>query len=274
MNNQEVALLLESLRSPSATDAWVEFLESYAPFLYQIARACTADNGAATDCYVHICEELAHNRFKRLLKFNPKGRGSFTTWLRVVARNLCFDWHRSQSGRQRPFKSLQDLSPLELEIYNWRFARGASQNETLGYVAQAFPGVGPDEVSAAEERLQRSLTTHQRWILSTRNRAEVGTVVAEAGEDGQFDVLDMADPQLDQETLLILKEQEQHLQEILVTLPAEERLLVQLRFEHDLSLDEIAALCRLANGQLVHRRLTAVLKKVRSVMDKKNTGKL
>jgi len=112
--DRAIAPLLEGLRSSNASDAWVEFLQWYGPVLYQAARTHTSSQDVAAECYVYICEQLAHNRFKRLLKFNPKGRASFTTWLRVVVRNLCFDWQRSQSGRHRPFKSLAGLSPLEL----------------------------------------------------------------------------------------------------------------------------------------------------------------
>jgi RNA polymerase sigma factor (sigma-70 family) len=264
--DRAIALLLEGLHSPNASDAWVEFLESYGPVLYQTARAYTSSQDATTDCYVYICDELACNRFRRLLKFNPKGRASFTTWLRVVARNLCFDWHRSQSGRHRPFKSLQDLSPLELEIYNWRFARHASRHETLQQIDRMFPGIGLNELSAVEERLQNSLSTRQRWILSTRRQSEINTPVAVAGEEGELGVLDVPDPQLDQETQLVNQQQREQLQKSLTLLPADERLLLQLRFEHDLSLEELARLCGLGDGQRVHRKLTAVLTKLRSLL--------
>jgi RNA polymerase sigma factor (sigma-70 family) len=273
VGDRAIAVLLEGLHSSNACDAWVEFLESYGPALYQTAVAYTSNQDAAADCYVYICEQLAHKRFRRLLKFNPKGRASFTTWLRVVARNLCFDWHRSQSGRHRPFKSLQGLSALELEIYSWRFERAASQQETLEGIAPVFPGVGLDELSAIEERLQHSLSSRQRWVLSTRRRSEACTAVAVAGEEGELVVLDVADPQPNQETQLVTQQQQERLQRSLGSLPADERLLLQLRFEQELSLEEVARLCGLGNGQQAQRQLTAVVKKLRSVMGQKNAEK-
>ena len=266
MCDRAIALLLADLQLPGASNAWMEFLESYGPVLYQAARTYTSSHDAAADCYVYICEQLAHNRFKRLLKFNPKGRASFTTWLRVVVRNLCFDWHRSQSGRHRPFKSLQGLSPLELEIYLWRFARGASQHETLQQLTPHFPDVDLDELSAVEGRLQNSLSSRQHWILSTRRQSEIDTRVAVAGGDDDPRMLEVADSQPDQETLLVAQQQREQLQKNLASLPADERLLLQLRFEHGLSLDEVARLSGLGDGQRVHRKLTAVLKKLRSLM--------
>jgi RNA polymerase sigma factor (sigma-70 family) len=264
--DRAIACLLEDLQLPSACNAWMEFLESYGPVLYQAARTYTPSQDAAADCYVYICEQLAHNRFKRLLKFNPKGCASFTTWLRVVARNLCFDWHRSQSGRHRPFKSLEGLSALELEIYRWRFAHGASQHETLQQLAPQFPNVDLDELSAVEGRLQNSLSSRQRWILSTRRQSEIGTRVAVAGEEDEPCMPEVADSQPDQETLLVTQQQQEQLQKTLASLPADERLLLQLRFEHGLSLDEVARLSGLGDGQRVHRKLIAVLKKLRCLM--------
>lgn len=261
-----IATLLDGLRSSNASDAWVEFLQSYGPVLYQAARTYTSSQDSAADCYVHVCEQLAQNRFRRLLKFNPKGRASFTTWLRVVARNLCFDWHRTQSGRHRPFKSLEGLSPLELDIYRWRFAQGASQHETLQQLGPRFPGISLDELCAVEGRLHNSLTSRQRWILSTRRQSEISTPIAVAGEEGDLEVLDVRDQQPDAETQLINLQERKKLQSSLASLPAEERLLLQLRFEHDLSLDEVARLCDLGDGQRVHRKLSAVLTKLRSLM--------
>jgi len=49
-------------------------------------------------------------------------------------------------------------------------------------------------------------------------------------------------------------------------LPAEEALLLQLRFEQDLSLEEIARLSGLGDAQRVHRKLALVIKKVRCGM--------
>lgn len=266
MCDRAIAPLLEGLRSSNASDAWAEFLQWYGPVLYQAARTHTSSQDVAAECYVYICEQLAHNRFKRLLKFNPKGRASFTTWLRVVARNLCFDWQRSQSGRHRPFKSLAGLSPLELEIYRWRFAHGASQHETLQQLAPQFPNVDLEELSAVEGRLQNSLSSRQRWILSTRRQSEISTRVAVAGEEDEPCMPEVADSQPDQETLLVTQQQQEQLQNNLASLPADERLLLQLRFEHGLSLDEVARLSGFGDGQRVHRKLTAVLKKLRCLM--------
>jgi RNA polymerase sigma factor (sigma-70 family) len=267
VGDRGVAPLLKGLRSPdSCGDAWAEFLESYSPVLYQTARACTSDDDAAADCYLHICERLSRNGFRRLLKFKTEGSATFTTWLRVVARNLCFDWRRSQHGRPRPFKSVQHLSALELEIYNSRFVHGSSQQETLHRLESRFPGLELSGLSQIEERLQGSLTSRQQWLLRTRRQPEFGAPVAVADHEDEPGTLDVADPSPSQETQIVDKEQQVMLGKCLSSLPAQERLLLQLRFEQELSLDEIARLCGLQDAQRVHRTLTAIVKKLRHAM--------
>lgn len=272
MNSCELGLLLEALGSPdSSQEAWAQFLDSYSSVLYQSARNHTSNHDAAADCYLYICERLSSNGFRRLLKFRPEGKASLTTWLRVVSRNLCFDWHRSQSGRQRPFKSVQHLSPLELEIYNSRFVYGRSQQETLNRVESLFQGIAFAELSEIEERLQHALSSRQHWILSTRWRSE--SVEVPVGEDGESREGEIADPHPSQEKLLSDRQVHEQLEKRVAALPARERLIVQLRFEQELSLEEIARVCGLRDAQNVHRALTAILRKLREAMQQ-SSGKI
>ena len=265
MSHDGVSSLLEALGSPNSSGhAWAAFLESYTPILYQTARACTSDEDAAADCYLHICERLARDGFRRLRKFNPGGSASFTTWLRVVARNLCFDWHRRRSGRRRPFKLTQRLSPLELEVYNARIVEGSSHQETLHRVQSLFPGVGFSDVSEIEEGLQGSLSSRQQWILGSAHQAEV--TVAVAGHEDEPGTIDITDPTPNQEMQVVDLEQQVRLRKSLASLPARERLLLQLRFEQELTLEEIARLCGFKRPQGVHRILAAVLGKLRHAL--------
>ncbi len=266
MCDRDIAELLDALRSSNSRDAWAGFLESYSPVLYQTARACTPDEDAAADCYLHICEQLAHNRFRRLLKFKLEGRASFITWLRVVARNLCFDWHRSRSGRHRPFKSIQHLSQLELEIYDCRLNRGFSQEETLQQLESTFPGVSLSELAVIEGRLHSSLSSRQHWILSTRKQSALRKTIAVVGGEQREQTIDVVDPRPDQETLIVGRQQQAQLEKCVASLPTDERLILQLRFGDDLSLAEIAHLTGREDAQRVHRQIAAILKKLRVAM--------
>lgn len=265
MRDSGILPLFEALRSQSPRDGWVEFLNAYSPVLYQIARACTANEEDAADCYLHICEQLAKQNFRRLLKFDPEGRASFTTWLRVVGRNIGLDWRRKRWGRKRPFKMLQDLSPLELEVYHLRFLHRSSPEETLARLGPRFPAVSLAHLATIEENLQRSLSSRQNWILNSR-AFEASSPIALASEDEDMSAIDVADPRANQEEHILQEHQLLKLRKVTRALPKQEALLLQLRFEQELSLEEIAKLCGLGDAQHVHRRLAGILKKLRSAM--------
>jgi len=260
-----IAGLLKRLQSPDPLSAWQEFLHEYSPVCYHAARAHASSSDSAADCYVYVCEELARNNFRRLLKFKPDGSARFTTWLLVVARNLCFDWHRKRAGRPRPFKSLQSLSEFEFQVYVCRFERRLSPEQTLEHLRSAAPNVDLAHVEGAERRIECCLNPRQRWILSMR-QSESTTATALASEEGEELVSQIPDIRADQETLLANQEQHAELMKCVSGLPAQERLLLQLRFEEDLSLQEIAGIVGLGDPQRAHRQITAVLQKLRTAM--------
>lgn len=268
MDDPGIALLLERLRSPDPLPAWREFLDEYSPILYQAASACTNDTDAAADCYVAICEQLANNSFRRLRKFQPNGRASFTTWLRVVARNACFDWHRRQRGRFRPFRSIQRLSQLELEIYTCRFERGLSPEQTLEQLLPTSPGLDLGQLSRLEKRVESSLSSRQRWILSMRQLPAGGAASILLTEGDEADICQIPDDRSDQEDVLSKQQEQMEIRKCVAALPRFERLLVRLRFEEDLSLTEIASLTGLGDAQRVHRHITGALKKIRVALQR------
>src|SRR6058998_476654 len=101
MADPEIATILQAFRSRRDQDAWAEFLRLYSPVILQVTQLSTRDHDDAADCFVFACEQLSRDNFRRLLQFRPEGPASFTTWLKVVVRNLYFDWHRKKFGRRR-----------------------------------------------------------------------------------------------------------------------------------------------------------------------------
>jgi RNA polymerase sigma factor (sigma-70 family) len=51
------------------------------------------------DAYTFVLEKLREHEFRRLRAYTDDGRGKFSTWLVVVSRRLCFDFHRQRYGR-------------------------------------------------------------------------------------------------------------------------------------------------------------------------------
>jgi RNA polymerase sigma factor (sigma-70 family) len=79
--------------------AWAEFLRQRSDVILRVARSLGGGHDTAMDRYAFVLDSLKRDDYKRLRAFIPDGRGSFDTWLAVVARRLCMDEHRQRYGR-------------------------------------------------------------------------------------------------------------------------------------------------------------------------------
>lgn len=261
-----VASIFEGVRSSRSQQAWAEFLRQYSSIIFETCQYSTSDEDQAADCFLFACEQLSRNSFRRLLRFRLGGSAAFATWLRVVVRNLCLDWRRKEFGRPRLFRSIAQLSQLETEVYRCRYEKGLSLEDTFVSLRPAFPALTLEQLTAAERQINASLNSRQHWLRSTQKpqlqsmsqEASVGVIEAPAN--------DPADPHPNQEFALASREQEDQLRMALRKLSKPERLLIRLRFEQSLTLEEIARLAGLGDAQRVHRQITAILGKLRKNM--------
>ena len=122
------------------------------------------------------------------------------------------------------------------------------------------------ELAVIEGRLHSSLSSRQHWILSARKQLAFSKNIAAVGGEEREHSIDVVDPRTDQETFIIGRQQQAQLEKCVESLPTDERLILQLRFGEDLSLEEIAHLTGLEDAQRVHRRIAAILKRLRAAM--------
>lgn len=80
-------------------EAWSRFLDAYSRLMLFVARRSTTDYDSAMDAYTFVLEKLREHEFRRLRGYAADGRGKFTTWLVVVSRRICLDYHRHRYGR-------------------------------------------------------------------------------------------------------------------------------------------------------------------------------
>jgi len=263
MPDSAVASMFEGLRSNRSQEVWAEFLRQYSPVIFETCQYATSDADQAADCFLFACEQLIRNNFRRLLRFRSEGPAGFSTWLRVVVRNLCLDWYRKEFGRPRLFRSIARLAQLDGEIYRCHYEQGLSLDETFLSLSPNFPGLTMEQVAAADKQVQKSLTSRQLWLMSTRNaRQQVQT------QRSSVDVIeapptDPVDPRPNQESTLVDREQAHQVRIAVAKLPKPDRLLIRLRFEQNLSLEEIARLTGLGDAQRVHRRIAGIVERLR-----------
>lgn len=262
MDDRQAAALLCRFQSPRAQEGWVEFLQSYSAVIFQVVRLSEQDTDAVADCFLFVCEQLSRRRFRRLRRFQPKGPATFATWLHAVVYRLCLDWHRKEFGRARIFQSLSSLSTAEQAVFRCVFEQGMRLDETFSQLRARFPTLTKEQVAASVERIQGTLTPRQLFLLGVRRPKLEPLEAAEEGWPEQR----LADPGPDPESLAALEEQRAALTRALSRLPAPDRLLIRLRFEHELTLEEVGRITKSGDAQSVDRRIRGILERLRKEM--------
>jgi hypothetical protein len=134
-----------------------------------------------------------------------------------------------------------------------------------------FPGLTLAEVGRCVGRIEQSLTPRQRWLLSVR-RARSGRGAAAGTEDSDEVLERIPGEGPDPESLAALREERAALLGALSRLPDRDRLVIRLRFEQELTLEEIARLLSLDNPQSADRRIREAIESLRKVMAPSSAG--
>jgi RNA polymerase sigma factor (sigma-70 family) len=110
-----VSRLLEAPQGAACEEAWGAFVACYSELLLRVANRFAQGYDEGLDRYAFMLEELRRSDYRRLRKYAADGRGRFSTWLAVVARRLCLDYHRHQYGRSRG-----NASPASIRVRSAR----------------------------------------------------------------------------------------------------------------------------------------------------------
>lgn len=257
-----IASMLSALSSAERQSAWCAFLDRYSSLIYHVVRSFDRDPDRSGNCFLFICEQLSANDFRRLRKFDLSGRASFSTWLCAVVRNLCLDWHRKEHGRHRVFGSVARRSAIAQLLFEIVFRRGLSAEEAREELIRRGVELS---FAAVEERiceLRRCLSSRQLWLLSS-GKAMLDSIDAE--EEGTYTV-EPADPAPDPESLATLRETHQHVSAALASLTDSDRLLIRLRYQEGLTLQQVAKLVGLKDAQTADRRLRDIIDHLRQAL--------
>lgn len=233
--------------------------------LLQVARLVARDEDEAADAFVFVCERLAANQFARLRRFDPTGPANPLTWLRVVGRNLCLDHQRSIRGRFRVFESIARLPVVDQLVFRRRYRDRLSLVETLAVLRPEVPGLTLEAVVASDNRVGATLSSRQIWSLSVA-RPSVESLTAADDADAQAPFEPAAtDP--NPEALFASAERRERLRVAIGALSPDDRLVVRLRLEQDLTLAEVARVCGLRDAQHADRRLRAIYQALRKTLE-------
>ena len=266
MKSPDIARILGELSSRAAADAWGEFLDAYAALILRVIQFEERDPDDVSDCFLFVCEQLSDRNFRRLRRFRTEGPASFPTWVRAVVRNLSIDWHRKRAGRPRPFQSVSRLPVLEQEIFRCVYEGGMGLETAFFHLRPRFPALSRERLAEGVERVGRVLAPRQHWLLSTRKKSWIPIEEPRSTSEGKPSVQPV-DPGPDPETLAASSERQSALARALSQIPRFDRLLLRLRFEEDLTLEQIARLTQMESPQSVDRSIRRILQKLRQRME-------
>jgi len=97
----ELSRLLGAADVDARQEAWKAFIHQHSRLIMHAARSLGGGYDAAMDRYARVLDQLRADDLKRLRAYSAQSGTKFTTWLVVVSRRICVDYHRSLYGRQR-----------------------------------------------------------------------------------------------------------------------------------------------------------------------------
>lgn len=156
-----VALLLSASDHSERERAWQEFVERHSRLILSTARSMGGDYDAAMDRYSFVLEGLRANGFRRFRAYETNGRGKFTTWLVVVVRRLCVDFHRSRYGR---VADLDPEDPVSADERRTRRALVDLLGEHADFSRLRVDHGGNPEHAARREELRGALAEELREL--------------------------------------------------------------------------------------------------------------
>ena len=266
MPNTSLEDTLEELSQRDPEAAWDLFLDQYSTTIFQVVRHIEHDSNLVPDCFQFVCEKLSADSLRRLRKFRLGGRASFSTWLRAVVRNLCLDWRRKRFGRHRTFKSISRLSSFDQQVFRLLYEQRVSLDEALQTLRSVFPDLSRDRVLESSARIEQELTVNQRRMLDLRasHQADRNPI---SSDETAIASAELADPAPNPEAQVVLRERSAALRRAVAHLTPADRMLILLRFEQELTLEQLARALHLGNAQRVERQLKSVLSKLREDLE-------
>lgn len=259
-SDESILALLDGLRCSRPDEAWKGFLDQHAGQIMRVVRQRGYGKQMSEDCFLSVCERLSDDRFARLLQFDDSRGVPFRGWLNAVVVNLCSEWHRAHFGRRRVPQSIARLSSLDRHVFRYRYLQELGIHSCLCLLHERFPDITRADLSAALSRIQSALTGRQRWRLANQQ----GRVLV-LGTNG-LPASDPPDPQPGPEQTRSLEEGRNQLRQAVKQLDETDRYLLRLRFEHDMSYEDVARVAGLTNLFQARRRVKAALARLAAVL--------
>jgi RNA polymerase sigma factor (sigma-70 family) len=189
--------------------------------------------------------KLIENDYAVLRTF--EGRSSLSTFLVVVVRRLYLDQFVHEHGRWRPSTTAKELGEAAVLLEQWMHRDGVDSQEAGRRLTEKYPHLDASAVDEIRSQLPQRRSRQQTDTFPTCSppTAEEKLLASERGNLGR--------------TAAAV------LNKVFRTLPAEDRLIMKLRFEDGLKLSTIAIALHL-DAKGLYRRVDRLMVRLRAAL--------
>lgn len=233
--------------------AWDSFISRYRRLIVGTIRRTVADKDDVAEVVAEVCAALSTDDMALLQRHVEAGTARFSTWLVTVVHHRAVDWIRQQHGRRR-ITAPPGLTDLQQHIFQYVFGERRSHVEAYELIHQrvdgaisfnSFLGAVSETYKALERASGKAVTHYLPGPPVTLDEIE------SAGEDALFSA-----------------ETGTRLGVALKTLPADERLAIQLFVIDELPAERVARIVKWPNAKAVYNRVYRALAVVRKDLER------
>jgi RNA polymerase sigma factor (sigma-70 family) len=206
----------------------------------------------AEDLSSHVRLKLIENDYAILRRF--AGRSTWRTYLTVVIKRLVLDYRTHVWGKYRPSAQARRLGAVAMHLERLIQQDGYTADEAISILDTNFRLEVPRAELRRLEALLPVKSSSRRWVP--------GTELENVACDGQVEERLLAG-----ERTATLDRIQAVLAAALATVPAQDRLILRLRFESGLKVRQIAEALRLPARPL-YRRIESCLRHLRHEVER------
>ncbi len=245
--------------SPHRAELEVLFLDSL-PDIERVSRFIARRHRLSATEADDFCSEVSlaiiQGNYAVLSSF--QGRSSLRTYLATVVQRLFLDYRRKLWGKWRPSAEALRRGPLAQRMEILLYRDGMSLEEALETLRTNF---------AREESRQALIDLAQALPPRASRRA-----LAESSEDlSAVPAGEAASPEFHVEGASIAARAQSLINEVMEALDPQDRLVLRMRFEDDISVADISRTLHLDQKRL-YRRIEEMLARFRASLERRGLG--
>ena len=196
---------------------------------------------------------LVENDYAVLRKFEE--RSSFATFISIVVQRMALDYRIHQWGKWHVSAEAKRLGPLAMELDQLLNRDHRTLDEAFVALSPRHRELTPESLRALAERLPQRAP--RRRDVELEKAGQLAVITGDAVEERVL----ARDRRTASERLSAL------MSTVIESMPDDERLILQLRFEGGMTVSQIARVLRL-DQKLLYRRLEQRMREIRKELER------